>query len=414
MVPLLGLPERALRVEARSLLRPALAPLVQDGRRGRGDALQEADVLVVEGGVPLCDDEETDRLVAVDDRRRDGAAHGQVTLGHGPLLLEDLTALAEEGARPGVVAPGLGREPQRLTLYLTGIPDLRVHRWSDQSSIGVEVAEEPPVRAQSLAHHREDIREHRVRGGGEEDRGDAGVEFEFVLRGAQPLLYAVLVGDVEQHALLGDRSAVLVLEQREPVEEPALAAVPGEDAVLGGAAAGGEGGERRLLQQRDVVGVHDPVPAEVRVGELLRRVAGDAHVAAGDELVAPGRGGLRPVHHPRDVADGRAQAALALDLCRERIVQTRDVDEQADHLGRTPILTGHEHGAVDHPADLAVSHDQPVLGLGVRPPRLEVAVELPGDALEVVGVHDVRPDALAGHEGGRVAPGERREPVAEE
>ena len=62
----------------------------------------------------------------------------------------------------------------------------------------------------------------------------------------------------------------------------------------------------------------------------------------------------------------------------------------------------------------SISLHQPVLGLGVRASRVEVAVELPGDALEVVRVHDVGPDTLAGDERGRVAPGERLEPLAEE
>ena len=157
---------------------------MQDGCGGRGDALQEAHVLVVEGGVPLCDDEETDRLVAVHDRRRDGAADGQVAVGHRPLMIEDLAALAGEGARPGVVAPGLAREPERLALDAAGVPDLRVQRGCDEGSIGVQVPEERPPGPHRLAHHAEDLGEHRVRWSGEEDRGDPGVKLEFALRGA--------------------------------------------------------------------------------------------------------------------------------------------------------------------------------------------------------------------------------------
>ena len=202
--------------------------------------------------------------------------------------------------------------------------------------------------------------------------------------------------------------------QREPVEQPALAAVLGADAVLGGAAPGVGRGPRGFVQPRHVLGVHDVDPAEVRVGELLDGVAGDAHVAAGDELVAPGRDGLRAVHHAGDVADRGAQAAFALGLRVQRLVQAGDVDEEADHLGRPAVLSRHEHGSVEHPPRLAVGRDDAVLGLGVGGPGVEVAVQLGDDPVEVVGMHDVRPGPSSVRELRGVVTEQRPEALAQE
>ena len=85
-VPLLGLPERALGLDACGLVLEALEPLVQDRSDGGGDALEQAHVVAAEVGLSFGDDEHADRLVSVHDRRGHRPADGQVAVGHDALV----------------------------------------------------------------------------------------------------------------------------------------------------------------------------------------------------------------------------------------------------------------------------------------------------------------------------------------
>ena len=114
-----------------------------------------------------------------------------------------------DGARPGVVAPGLLGNRVRLALDPTGVPDLRRPRdGHHEGAVRVDVAEEAPARPQGVADDPEDLREHLVGRRRQEDRRDARVQFELRCGGAELVLDAVLLGDVDEDALLRHRHAV--------------------------------------------------------------------------------------------------------------------------------------------------------------------------------------------------------------
>ena len=80
----------------------------------------------------------------------------------------------------------------------------------------------------------------------------------------------------------------------------------------------------------------------------------------------------------------------------------------------TTVNSGHEHGPVEHPPHLAAGRDDAVLRLGVGGPGVDVAVQLPDDPVQVVGMHDVRPGPVAVRELRGVVTEQRPEPLAQE
>ena len=223
------------------------------------------------------------------------------------------------------------------------------------------------------------------------DRAELGGLLALGLERAFELGRAVLLGEVDPHALPELRLALLVADQHRLVVDPYDAAVLRDHPVLDVVGAVRLLGEHRRLEDPfAIVGVHQLGPQRRVGGQLVRGVADEGlHLRA--EVRARVVGPVRvDVGHDRRLLDERPVAFLGL---LEPFERGRAVDRLVHHalpVQRSAFLVADQHGLVVDPHDPTVLGEHPVVG-AVRRARGDDGLVRGPHRRHVVGVQAIDP-----------------------